>query len=381
MSRKRIEKNLAYDDGKRLFYVYFDYGRDAFGRRMRKTKTFSQKEMAKEALCRFEIRRLQNRLTPPTQMTLEHWLSYWLEDVIRPNREDTTYYCYHSIITNLIVPILGKVKIQQLTPYQIQAYYNQIMREKGLSSNTVYKHHILLHTALKMAHRQKLLPENPIDLVEAPHQQLPSQSYYNPKQLNKLFRAVEGDWLEIVVKLAGYLGLRRSEICGLRWEDVDLENGVIQIQCVRTTAGGKVVEKQPKSESSIRKLGIAGISDLVDLLREERFNQLQQKKQLGKAYWDSGYVVVKKDGSPCQPNQVTNIFRQFIQLHGLPHITIHGLRHTFASVANSAKVPLVDIGKALGHKDITITGRIYTHLFDQTHQEVLNMVASRICIE
>lgn len=271
MSRKRIEKNLAYDDGKRLFYVYFDYGRDAFGRRMRKTKTFSQKEMAKEALCRFEIRRLQNRLTPPTQMTLEHWLSYWLEDVIRPNREDTTYYCYHSIITNHIIPILGKVKIQQLTPYQIQAYYNQIMREKGLSSNTVYKHHILLHTALKMAHRQKLLPENPIDLVEAPHQQLPSQSYYNPKQLNKLFRAVEGDWLEIVVKLAGYLGLRRSEICGLRWEDVDLENGVIQIQCVRTTAGGKVVEKQPKSESSIRKLGIAGISDLVDLLREERF--------------------------------------------------------------------------------------------------------------
>lgn len=222
MSRKRIEKNLAYDDGKRLFYVYFDYGRDAFGRRMRKTKTFSQKEMAKEALCRFEIRRLQNRLTPPTQMTLEHWLSYWLEDVIRPNREDTTYYCYHSIITNHIIPILGKVKIQQLTPYQIQAYYNQIMREKGLSSNTVYKHHILLHTALKMAHRQKLLPENPIDLVEAPHQQLPSQSYYNPKQLNKLFRAVEGDWLEIVVKLAGYLGLRRSEICGLRWEDVDL---------------------------------------------------------------------------------------------------------------------------------------------------------------
>lgn len=74
MSRKRIEKNLAYDDGKRLFYVYFAYGRDAFGRRMRKTKTFSQKEMAKEALCRFEIRRLQNRLTPPTQMTLEHWL-------------------------------------------------------------------------------------------------------------------------------------------------------------------------------------------------------------------------------------------------------------------------------------------------------------------
>lgn len=146
-------------------------------------------------------------------------------------------------------------------------------------------------------------------------------------------------------------------------------------------SGGKVVEKQPKSESSIRKLGIAGISDLVDLLREERFNQLQQKKQLGKAYWDSGYVVVKKDGSPCQPNQVTNIFRQFIQLHGLPHIMIHGLRHTFASVANSAKVPLVDIGKALGHKDITITGRIYTHLFDQTHQEVLNMVASRICIE
>lgn len=127
------------------------------------------------------------------------------------------------------------------------------MREKGLSSNTVYKHHILLHTALKMAHRQKLLPENPIDLVEAPHQQLPSQSYYNPKQLNKLFRAVEGDWLEIVVKLAGYLGLRRSEICGLRWEDVDLENGVI---------GSMALLHAAPLPSNLVALGVDGINQI-----------------------------------------------------------------------------------------------------------------------
>lgn len=145
-------------------------------------------------------------------MTVSEWLKYWLEDIIRPNREDTAYYCYSIIIKNHILPVLGNIRIQDLTPPQIQAYYTQMIRDKGLHPNTVHKHHILLHTALKTAYRQKILLENPVELVEAPRMQLPKQYYYNTNQLRKLF--------QLVVKLAGYLGLRRSEICGLRWEQV-----------------------------------------------------------------------------------------------------------------------------------------------------------------
>ena len=186
-----------------------------------------------------------------------------------------------------------------------------------------------------------------------------------------------GTRLELVVKLAGYLGLRRSEICGLRWENVDLEHNLIHICTVRTTAGGSVVQKQPKTAHSIRKLGIAGLDDLVGLLIRERERQAACCR-MERGWTDSGYVIVREDGKPYDPNRVTGAFHQFIQEQGLPPITIHGLRHTFASLANSARIPLLDIGKTLGHKDCTITGRVYTHIFDQTHQEVLNTVAACI---
>ena len=377
MARKRIEKNLAFDETKGRYYAYFDYGRDSTGRRVRGSKTFQDLMEAKKALCEFELQRLQHRLRVPSRITVEEWLNEWLEEIIRPNREDTTYYCYRNIARNHIIPALGRVPLQQLEPRHIQRYYGEMLRDKKLGTNTVHKHHILLHTALKAAFRQGILLENPVDRVEPPRLACPRQFYYTPEQLGDLFSMVEGHRLELVVKLAGYLGLRRSEICGLRWENVDLERHLIYIRSVRTTAGGAVVQKQPKTSHSIRRLGIAGLEDLEELLRGEAGRQAGCKR--GDPHWlDSGYVVVRPDGGPCDPNRVTAAFHSFIQEQGLPPITIHGLRHTFASVANSARVPLLDIGKTLGHKDCAITGRVYTHIFDQTHQEVLNTVAACI---
>lgn len=377
MARKRIEKNLAFDEEKGRYYVYFDYGSDSSGRRVRGSQTFRELETAREALCQFELRRLQHRLRAPVRMTVGDWLDYWLEEIVRPNREETTYYCYRGMVWNHIIPALGRIPIQSLDSRAIQHYYGDMLREKKLSTNTVHKHHILLHTALKAAYRQGILSENPVDRVEPPRLACPRQYFYTPEQLSTLFSAVEGHPLELMVKLAGYLGLRRSEICGLRWENVDLERHLIHVRTVRTTAGGTVVLKQPKTSHSIRRLGIGGLEDLEELLRREAGRQAEKKQ--GDPHWtDSGYVVVRADGRPCDPNRVTGDFHSFIQEHDLPPITIHGLRHTFASLANSARVPLLDIGKTLGHKDCAITGRVYTHIFDQTHQEVLNTVAACI---
>ena len=193
------------------------------------------------------------------EITLGEWLEDWLEYVIRPNREDTTYYGYQSIVRNHAIPAMGRVPLAQLDPMRIQAYYSWLRMEKRLSANTVHKHHILLHTALKTAFRQGLLEENPVDRVEAPRQAPPRQSYYDSAQLRALLRAARGHRLELVIRLAASLGLRRSEICGLRWENVDLEGEIIYVRDVLTTAGGSVVAKQPKTPHSIRKLGVAGL--------------------------------------------------------------------------------------------------------------------------
>lgn len=378
MARKAVQKNISYDDQKQCYYAYFNYGTDRSGRRDRRAKTFRTLEEAEEALLDFTRNHGTGRMHGASHITLEEWLEYWIEEVVGPNRAYTTYYCYRAMIKNHIIPILGKIKLQNLEPWQIQQYYTRAMRESGLDPNSVHKHHILLHTALKLAFRQGLLKENPVERVEAPREHPVKQVYYTPKQLKQLFERVEGTWLELVVKLGAYLGLRRGEICGLRWENIDFRQKIIKIRMTRTTAGGHVIEKGPKTENSIRTLGIGGVGELLDLLLATRQHQMQQKERLGQDYCDSGYVITHENGRPRHPNTVTLAFHNIVKKHGLPPITVHGLRHTFASVANHAHVPLVDIGKALGHKDVSITGRVYTHIFDQTHQEVLSTVAAQI---
>ena len=377
MARKTIKKNLAYDDQKQLYYVCFNYGTNADGHRDRRVRTFTDLAEAELALEQFQKGLGGRVLCDSSRLTLAEWLEYWLEEVIAPNRAYTTYYCYRALIKNHIVPALGRIRLRQLEPWHIQKYYAEKMREGRLDSNSVHKHHILLHTALQLAFRQKILRENPVERVEAPREHPTRQFYYTPEQLRDLFREVEGSWLELVVKLGAYLGLRRGEICGLRWTDVDFEHYVIRIRITRTTAGDQVVEKEPKTRNSIRTLGIAGLEDLTNLLHSIRQEQAE-RAATQPDYVDSGYVLTDDKGEPRHPNMVTWAFRTFVERHGLPPITVHGLRHTFASLANSARIPLVDIGKALGHKDVSITGRIYTHIFDQTHQEVLNTVAARI---
>ena len=168
-----------------------------------------------------------------------------MDDIVTPNRAASTVHGYQNIICRHLLPALGHVRLDQLTPVQLQHYYAAKLRA-GLSANTVRKHHHLLVAALEMAVRQGQLERNPAQMVIPPAPVPSRHTYYNNIQLHHLFELTTGTQLELVVRLAGFLGLRRSEICGLRWEQVDLEKNVIEICQVRTSVGGTVVEKAPK---------------------------------------------------------------------------------------------------------------------------------------
>ena len=155
MSRKRIENNISYDERNRLYYVTFHYGMDASGKRVKKTKTYDTHIAAAQALRIFEMKKQRQEIVMPTELTVGMWLDRWLEEVIRPNRARSTTYGYSNMIKNHIKPALGKIILQELTPQQIQAYY-LAMREAGLNTNTVHKHHQLLFTALDFAVRQEV---------------------------------------------------------------------------------------------------------------------------------------------------------------------------------------------------------------------------------
>ena len=376
MARISVEKNISYDNIKKLYYVNMDYGKDESGKRIKKTKTFQNKSDAKSALKEFEADKVKGILVIPRDTTLKEWLEYWMNDIVKPNCQQATVYGYQQIIDNHIIPALGKAPIQQLKPKQIQQYYTMLMTDKELSSNSVRKHHDLLNTALKLAVKQDILLHNPIDKVDPPKVIRKEVNCYNPDELTKLFELVKGDRLEIVVKLAGYLGLRREEICGLKWESIDFEKRIIRINAARTAAGSQIIEKSTKNDSSNRTLYIQ--DELLEILKLEKEKQDENKELFGIEYINEGFVVVQDNGKPYRPNRISEIFTKFIKDKGMPQITLHGLRHTFASIANSANATAFDIGKALGHSTTATTTKIYMHMFDKTNEDTMKKVADKL---
>ena len=353
-----------------------DYGVDETGKRVKKYKTYPSLLLARRALRDFQTEQDTYQTVAPRSMTLNQWLDYWMEEVIQPNRAVTTIYGYRKIIENHLAEALGDIPIQKLTPQHLQQYYTMLMRDKGLTANTVRRHHDLLSCALHVAVRQDILLRCPTERVEPPRVIPKEARFYSPAELKRLFGLVEGHWLELIVKLAGNLGLRREEICGLRWSSVDLELRKLHIKEARTAAGAEIVQKETKNRSSNRILHLS--DELCRLLRRERAKQAERKLALGDAWPDTGMVAVDTKGYPYSPNAVSLAFTRFIRANHLPKITLHGLRHTFATVASAQGAPLFDIGKALGHSTPATTGKIYTHLLDQNHTATLDRVANAL---
>ena len=360
MSRKTIEKNLAYDTERQLYYAVFRENGQ------RHTRTFRTREEARAALA--DRSGAGGRL-PARGCTLEVWLNFWLREVAARDRAASTLYAYRNMARCHVIPALGQTPLADLSPLQIQSYLYEQM-DQGLSPNTVIKHGALLATALGLAVRLELLERNPMERVTLPKKREAPIRFYSLEQLQALFAAVEGSYLELPVKLAAYLGLRRSEICGLRWENVDLEAGVLSIREVRTEVGGEEVLKPPKTRTSARRLGIAGLQDLQRVLGRA----WEQRRSDDPREW----VVLDRNGRPPMPDKLTQDVKALVRRSHLPRISLHGLRHSFASVANSQGVPMFDISRTLGHSSMAVTSNIYTHLFDDTETHTLEVVAKAI---
>lgn len=239
-----VQKNIWYDDERKLYYVNLDYGKDKVSKRIRKTETFSKKKEAKNRLIEFEAEKLRGNVITPVKITFAEWLDYWMKNVVGPKWEETTYAGYEFII-NRIKPQLGNILLQKLTAMDIQVYLTELQvpgdngkGKKGkLSSNTAKKHYVLIRTALNYAVKQKALICNPTDGVEPPKYVEPDISFYEPTQLRLLLEKTQNhSILCVVVCLASLLGLRREEICGLVWDNVDFDKKVIYIRKVRVVA-------------------------------------------------------------------------------------------------------------------------------------------------
>ena len=358
------------------YYVCMDYGLDETGKRVKKYKTYPTLAQAHRGLRDFQTEQDTHQTVAPRSMTLDQWLEYWMDSIVRPNRAETTVYAYQKIIDNHILPALGAVPLSHLSAKQIQRYYTDTQQAAGLSSNTMRRHHDLLSSALRSAVRQDMLLASPMDRVEPPRPRIKEAFFYDNEELKQLYQLIEGHILELAVKLAGSLGMRREEICGLKWENVDFRRRLVLVREARTAYGATIVQKETKNRASVRTLYLP--EEVLLLLERERRRQEEERGRQGAAFNRTDHVILDHKGAPYSPNALSLAFTRFVRKNGLPRLTFHGLRHTFATIASCQGASLFDIGKALGHSTPATTGRIYTHLVDRTHEDLVLRVSDAL---
>ena len=376
MARTRISKNIYYDANKKLYYVKLYYGKNEQGNYITKYKTAKTKKEAEKQLTAFLHGKNTNTITLPSEHTIETWLEYWMKNAIEPNSQETTIYGYRQIMKNHIIPALGNVKLQKMTADQLQQYYTTKL--KTLSPNTVLKHHNLMQTAFVMAEKHDIINKSPTFRVTPPRAIQNEIKPLTAEQLQKLIEAAyenkeDKHALLLTIIFAAFTGMRREEVLGLTWGDVDMKKGIITIRKARTSAGSKVVDKSTKTTSSIR------VISMPDRVKLELIRTLVEKRSENiKGSKGNNYIIVNDKGFPCRPNYISILFRKLADKCGFVDITLHGLRHTFASLANAQGHTMFDISKLLGHSRPDITGKIYTHMFESADEKLIASISASI---
>ena len=302
------------------------------------------------------------------------YLLEWLESVKRIIKP-TTYYGYSNNLRKHIIPYFKKqnVRLIDLTPTHIQRYYNQKLDE-GLCANTVKRHHANIRKALQEELENNLIPFNMADRTKLPRTKKYSPKIYNKEQLAVLLEVVKGTEIESVVTLCVYYGLRRGEVCGLRWADVDMENRILSVKNSRITTNKEIFQDSTKTQDDSKDFPIN--DTMYEYFIELRKKQDENKKFMGDAYDDSGFICCWDDGTPLKISYVSHRFRRILEINNLPHIRLHDLRHSCATNLLQNGIDLKIIQEYLGHSTISTTAMYYLHPDIEMKKNAVDMMSS-----
>jgi integrase len=353
--------------GEKSWAVVLDVGRDSDGKRKQKWHSVrgSRKEAERE-LTRLLHEMNTGAYVEPTRLSVGAYLERWLADYARASVAPKTYERYAEIVRLHLVPALGHHRLAKLQPLHIQSYYGQALLSGrrdgrgGLSAQTVVHHHRVLRKALQEAVRWLLLARNPADAVRPPRAPRREMPALDPSQTRQLLTAARETRLDVPVLLAASTGMRRGEILGLLWRDVDFGRGTLSVRQSLEQVAGTLSFKQPKTAKARRVVALPSMT--VDALRQHKARQAEERLALGPAYEDSGLVCPGRDGRPWAPNRFSAAYVELARTAGLPGIRFHDLRHTHATQLLRQGVHPKIVSERLGHSTIGITLDTYSHV-------------------
>lgn len=286
----------------------------------------------------------------------------WLQ-IEKLQIKENTYTAYCWIANKYIIPyfLSHPIMLNKLNTSDIDLYYSYLISECHLSACSVRKHHANIRKALEYAVDTDLIPKNPAAKATLPKKEKYVTSYYNVDQLRKLLDISKNTEIETVIHLAVMFGLRRSEILGLRWSSVHLDDAYLTIEGTAVPIAGQVLySDETKTKSSNRSLPLT--KPEIQYLKSVKSKQEKNALSFGDCYYKSYYVCRHTDGKLLRPDYVSHAFSKLLKKNELPHIRFHDLRHSFATLYINSGGDLKHLQEWLGHSKIDTTGDIYSHL-------------------
>lgn len=352
-----------------LWYVVVDIGRDHEGRRQQKWHgSFSTRREAEAA--RAKIVNDMNHGTHLLQngVALSDYVrNDWLP-TMKTQVKPSTWDSYQRNLNLHVLPRLGHLKLEKVTPRTLNALYSELLDSGqrdgsgGLSAKTVRYVHTTIHKVFEDAGDAQLVGQNPAARARPPKLQAVARHemrYWTAEQLSRFLVCARSHRLYPAFYLAAMTGMRRGEVLGLRWNDVDFERQRLSIRQTLISVAYEVMQSTPKTHQA-RAVDLD--PETVDILRRHRTDQEDERTTWGTDYENNGLVFAKENGKPLHPDSFTQSFDRLIRTSGLSRIRLHDLRHTHASIALQAGIPIKVISERLGHESPGFTLKQYAHV-------------------
>jgi integrase len=348
--------------------VVVDYGRDPLtGKRQRLWRSVRGSKRDAERLLTQLLHEKETGSPMPAKITLGEFLQRWLRDYAEINTAPRTYQSYEVIVRRHLTPALGPIRLSKLRPEHIQHAYREI-GAKGVSGVTVLRCHRLLRETLAHAVRWQLIGRNPCDAVDPPRAPRFEPPTVSLDEVRRLLRAADAMPLGTLIYLAVQTGLRRGELIGLRWADIDLGAGILQVrQTVQWLGGRGFVFQQPKTSAGRRAVALSPRT--AKRLRAHRQEQVKRRLILGAAWRDYDLVFPNELGGPLDPRNLDRSWHRIRRSAGLEHLRLHDLRHCHASLMLAIGAHPKVVSERLGHSRIDITLDVYSHAMPNLQAE------------
>ncbi|MGW1890173.1 tyrosine-type recombinase/integrase [Streptomyces sp. NPDC002004] len=304
---------------------------------------------------------------PTRSAKLSEWLPYWLDNVIKPRRKLSTYDKYEAHVRIYLVPLLGAKRLESLGVADVRRFLVRL--EKETTAATAKESHRVLRSALSSACREELITRNVAKLVEPPRTDSRELNPWTLDETLDFLAASRKDPLYAAFVLAIAMGLRRGEIVGLRWSDLDLDNRVLYVRQQTQRRRGVLYDDDPKSR---RRRAVPLPALCIAPLRWHRMRQAAARAKAGEKWQESAYVFTTRTGRPVEPRNLYRSFTRIAQSAGLRVIRLHDARHGTATLLTAAGVAPRVVMEILGHSQISITMDVYTHVVQDTQREAMS---------